>query len=114
MSKSTLSPRYQRVFSCVDRVPRTATEIYRRWAGLPEWKSLTRRHRNERKWLAGVLENLAAERTITHGVIREDDGPELTCFWRTDLATTDEASDPTVSAGGLPDDRRRVSGDVGQ
>lgn len=124
---TSLSPRYQRVYSCVDNVPRTATEIYRRWAELPEWKSLTRRHRNERKWLAGVLENLAAERKIARGKLTDNTTRnEFVAFWRgvpslqrgvpesEDLDTTDAAGDPTVSAGGLPDDRRRVSGDVGQ
>lgn len=57
----SVSPRYQAVLDCVTETPSTATEIYRRWAGIAQWKSLTRRHRNERAWIGKALENLAAD-----------------------------------------------------
>lgn len=77
------SPRYARVLACVDSTPHNATDIYMRWAELPEWKALTRRHRNERKWLAQALENLADDGLIHRGVITEEDRTWVG-FWRTD------------------------------
>lgn len=58
------SVRYQRVLDCVTEQPERATAIYRRWAELPEWKSLTTRHRNELRWLGKALENLAGDGRI--------------------------------------------------
>lgn len=54
-----VSDRYQTVLNCVTEEPMRARDLYRKWAELPEWKSLTTRHRNELKWFAQALENLA-------------------------------------------------------
>lgn len=47
--------------------PQSADMVYRKWAGLPDWKSLTRRERGERRWLGERLERLA-----NRGVIHRD------------------------------------------
>lgn len=73
MTQTTPSVRYRNVLRHVDGSPRSATEIYRRWAELPEWKALTRRHRNERRWLGQALENLANDGVIERDVYRTED-----------------------------------------
>lgn len=60
-SNARISDRYMRVLEAVTDEPERVTDIYKRWAELPEWKDLTTRHRNERKWMGKALENLAAD-----------------------------------------------------
>ncbi len=72
--------RIRRLESLVTAEPRTVTEIYREWAGLPEWKSLTRRHRTERRELATQLESLANKGVICRGVV-EQGGRSWVAFW---------------------------------
>jgi hypothetical protein len=70
--------RERQVLACVDGVPRTATEIWRRYAGIMVWKSMTQRHRRERKWVAGVLEKLSTEGKIIRGI---ESNSERTQTW---------------------------------
>lgn len=66
--------------SLVTAEPRTVTEIYREWAGLGEWKALTRRLRNERREVAVQLESLANQEIICRGVV-EQGGRSWVAFW---------------------------------
>lgn len=59
LTQPPVSARYQRVLDCVTEEPLRARDLYRVWAELPEWKSLTTRQRNELRWFAQALENLA-------------------------------------------------------
>lgn len=54
-----IGERNMQILGSVTREPETATEIYRRWAGLPVRSSLSTRRRKERRWLATHLERLA-------------------------------------------------------
>lgn len=65
----------------VDRAPRTASELYYRWAGLGPRPSLSRRQRRERRALARYLSYLAKERKVTKHVITETDYEQV-YFWR--------------------------------
>src|SRR5581483_2657058 len=73
--------------------PQSATDVYRRWAKLPEWKGLNRRRRAERRLLAVHLQNLANRGVIHHGTVTTEHGGEWRGFWRVD---------PTDTAGHRP------------
>jgi hypothetical protein len=68
--------------------PQSATDLYYLWADTPEWKSLNRRRRNERRWLGRHLQHLANEGAIQHGTVTTEHGGEWRGFW---VDTTDTA-----------------------
>ena len=56
-----LHPHYLCVLRAVTDEPEQAKIIFRRWEGIEDWKSLTRKLRARRSWLGEVLERLADE-----------------------------------------------------
>lgn len=69
-----LSQKYGEILPHVGRQLSSASEIYQRWAGLPEGKpSLTNKQRNERRWLAITLNIMTNEGMIIR-VERDEPG----------------------------------------
>jgi len=62
----------------IDNVPRTADEIYRKWSGF-DGNSLSRRRRNERRWVARTLELMSRKEVIRIGNTTES---ATNYFWR--------------------------------
>jgi hypothetical protein len=67
-----LLDRYGDPLPLLDHVPRQASEVYREWANVPTQKSLSRRERNERLWLAKHLQSCAKRGEIERQVVIED------------------------------------------
>jgi len=75
-----LLDRYGDPVPLLDHVPRTAGEVYRDWANVPTAKSLSRRERNERKWLAKHLQSAASRGEIERQVVLTEDRQEYVAF----------------------------------
>lgn len=65
----------------LDRIPRSATELYFAWSGVAPGKSLSRRERNQRFALAKYLQRESLKGTLTRAVIT-DTGRTYVAFWR--------------------------------
>jgi len=90
----------------VDRVPRTVDEIYRRWSGYTG-SSLSRRRRNERRWVARTLELMTRREVIRVGNTTE---APTNHFWREASVDSDAAGrDQPRSTGAGQPGRRAVS-----
>ena len=77
-----LLDRYGDPLPLLDYVPRTAGEVYRQWAEVPERKSLSARERNERRWLAKHLQSAARRDEIERQVVLTGDSREYVAFNR--------------------------------
>ena len=77
-----LLDRYGDPLPKLDHVPRTAGEIYRDWAAVPEPKSLSARERNERRWLARHLQSCARRGEIERQATTTETGGEFVTFNR--------------------------------
>lgn len=110
MTVHPLVARYGDPLAVVDDTPRSATEIYRRWAHLEFRESLRRPQRHERRWLAYELERLSRRRIIHRDITNLDNGQRIT-FWR-DMDTADETRDQHRIPG--QDAGVRAVGGVGQ
>lgn len=77
-----LLSRYGDPLPLLDEVPRTAGEVYRNWAEVPERKSLSARERNERRWLAKHLQSCARRGVIERQAITTEGGGEFVTFNR--------------------------------
>jgi hypothetical protein len=72
--------RYGDPMPLLDQIPRTAGEVYRNWADVPEAKALSRRERNERRWLARHLQLAASRGEIERQVVLTEDRQEYVAF----------------------------------
>lgn len=77
---SELLDRYGDPVPLLDQIPRTVGEVYRDWANVPEPKALSRRERNERRWLARHLEFAANRGDIERQVVLTEDRREYIGF----------------------------------
>jgi hypothetical protein len=75
-----LLDRYGDPKSVLDHVPRTAGEVYRNWADVPERKSLSARERNERRWLAKHLQSCARRGEVERQAVTTPTGGEFVTF----------------------------------
>ena len=75
-----LLSRYGDPKSLLDAVPRTAGEVYRNWAEVPEPKSLSARERNERRWLAKHLQSCARRGEVERRAVTTPSGGEFVTF----------------------------------
>ncbi|MFL5861111.1 MAG: hypothetical protein ACJ780_10060 [Solirubrobacteraceae bacterium] len=75
-----LLDRYGDPLPKLDHVPRTAGEIYRDWAAVPEPKSLSARERNERRWLAKHLQSCARRGEVERRAVTTPTGNEFVTF----------------------------------
>jgi hypothetical protein len=103
--------RVRKILACVDSTPRTATEIWRRYAKVHSKKSITKRERRERRWVASVLEQLTNEREILCVIESNERGQTWVAFRRPEAVDADARGDDqprrTGSAGGA---RRATDG----
>jgi len=75
-----LLDRYGDPVPMLDHVPRTAGELYRDWADVPERKSLSARERNERRWLAKHLQSCAKRGEVERQAVTTPAGGEFITF----------------------------------
>jgi hypothetical protein len=75
-----LLDRYGDPKSLLDAVPRTAGEVYKAWADVPERKSLSARERNERRWLAKHLQSCARRGEVERQAVTTPSGGEFVTF----------------------------------
>jgi hypothetical protein len=75
-----LLDRYGDPIPLVDHIPRTAGELYRNWADVPERKSLSSRERNERRWLAKHLQSCARRGQVERQAVTSEAGGEFVTF----------------------------------
>ncbi len=66
--------------------PQSVTDLYYRWAEVPPRKSLSRRERNERRWLATHLFKASQRREIRRVVATAEHGGEYIAFTTLDAA----------------------------
>lgn len=59
----------ENLLACVSNYPESTNALYRRYAGIPERKNLTKRRRHERRAIGMKLEEMARR-----GVIRRSEG----------------------------------------